>query len=533
MNYIKFFLISSLFCYTFSSCDDYLDTMPDNRTELDSEEKIKDLLVSAYPNTHYAAIAEFSSDNTDEIAGNYTAYRILQEELYKWKSPTFELQDSPYMLWDNCYKAIAAANAALAAIEDAGNPENLQPEKGEALMCRAYSHFVLTNIFCRAYSPKTSNTDLGVPYMKHVESTVAPIYDRGTVAEDYKMMEQDILEGLPLINDNMYKNSGAIKYHFNKKAALAFAARFYLYYVQNDKSNYDRVINYASQVLTDDPASMLRDWESIGSLTQNDDVQANAFIDASSKANLLIYSTSSLWARYYGPYQVGEKYCHNNTIATSETCKASALWGSYNNLYFGIPSYLNFQKVLMGKIAEYFEMQDPVQQTGEPHVMFPAFTTDELILTRAEAYAMKGLYSKAADDLNCFCHSFAKMDQDVTIDLVNQKYGSYNSETGTGKSYYSTNNASAKKKLNPDFVVESGTQENFIQAILHTRRILTLHEGLRWFDIKRYGIVIYRRTIETNNKITIHDSLTVDDPRRAIQLPSSVINAGLQANPTK
>ena len=86
-------------------------------------------------------------------------------------------------MWNDCYKAIAAANAALDAINTMGNPSSLDPQRGEALLCRAYNHFVLVNIFSKAYSPKTSTTDLGIPYMTHLETTVSPEYTRGTVAE--------------------------------------------------------------------------------------------------------------------------------------------------------------------------------------------------------------------------------------------------------------------------------------------------------------------------------------------------------------
>lgn len=59
-----------------------------------------------------------------------------------------------------------------------------------------------------------------------------------------------------------------------------------------------------------------------------------------------------------------------------------------------------------------------------------------------------------------------------------------------------------------------------------------MHEGLRMQDVKRYGITIYRRSIETNNTINpATDSLTVNDPRVAIQIPQETIVAGLQANP--
>ena len=51
-------------------------------------------------------------------------------------------------------------------------------------------------------------------------------------------------------------------------------------------------------------------------------------------------------------------------------------------------------------------------------------------------------------------------------------------------------------------------------------------------DVKRYGIVVYRRTLNRGNNVTsVTDSLTVDDPRRAIQLPQDVISSGMTANP--
>ena len=62
------------------------------------------------------------------------------------------------------------------------------------------------------------------------------------------------------------------------------------------------------------------------------------------------------------------------------------------------------------------------------------------------------------------------------------------------------------------------------------RRIVTLHEGLRWPDIKRYGIVIYRRSI-ANNNIVVTDEMPVNDARRAMQIPKSVVLAGMQPNP--
>lgn len=63
--------------------------MPDNRATVDTEEKITSLLVSAYPNSHYALIAEMSSDNTDKNGlSSYTAINKLQEQAALWEDIT-------------------------------------------------------------------------------------------------------------------------------------------------------------------------------------------------------------------------------------------------------------------------------------------------------------------------------------------------------------------------------------------------------------------------------------------------------------
>ena len=71
-------------------------------------------------------------------------------------------------------------------------------------------------------------------------------------------------------------------------------------------------------------------------------------------------------------------------------------------------------------------------------------------------------------------------------------------------------------------------QEPIVQCILHFRRIESVFEGLRWFDIKRYGIEI-KHYIGSSTE----DVLTWDDPRRAIQIPQDVIAVGIEANPIK
>ena len=91
-----------------------------------------------------------------------------------------------------------------------------------------------------------------------------------------------------------------------------------------------------------------------------------------------------------------------------------------------------------------------------------------------------------------------------------------------------------KKHLNPDFTIgaEGSEQECMLQCLLMLRRVETLQTGLRWFDIKRYGIEYPRRTMNASGlPFKKTDFLSKDDPRRAIQIPLKVRQAGLEANP--
>ena len=58
------------------------------------------------------------------------------------------------------------------------------------------------------------------------------------------------------------------------------------------------------------------------------------------------------------------------------------------------------------------------------------------------------------------------------------------------------------------------------------RRVTNMLQGLRFMDLKRYGIE-YEHYIEDEDPLTF----TAGDLRGAIQLPTDVIAAGLQANP--
>ena len=90
--------------------------------------------------------------------------------------------DSESQFWSASYEAIAAANQALEAIEKLGSPASLNPQKGEALIARAYNHFMLVSYWSQRYNPSSAATDLGVPYVTKPETDLVAKYKRNVEA---------------------------------------------------------------------------------------------------------------------------------------------------------------------------------------------------------------------------------------------------------------------------------------------------------------------------------------------------------------
>lgn len=523
-NNINKLFVLFLLSFVVVSCDEFLDELPDNRTEIDNSAKIRKLLVSAYPTTSYGLIAELSSDNIDDYGDQNPYGDRFTEQIVYWEDITETDNDGPASLWGGCYNAIANANQALAGMEDLGNPESLNPERGEALMARAYGHFILVNMFSKHYNTQTSATDLGVPFLEDPETTLNPQYERGNVADVYAKINQDIEAALPLIRDDIYD---VPKYHFNVKAAYAFAARFNLYY-----ENWAKAKEYATVVLGGDASSVLRDWQAQSQVVRSPGPATKAFYEDPS--NLFTQAYSSNGGVHFGAYYSGSRFNHTGSISDRESLNAALPWSTRPRLnqYYRpfVYSGNNLDKTLMMKIPYLFEYTDPVAGIGFRKAIRSPFTYDETLLIRAEANVMLKQYDAALADVNIFTRNFYVPSASVTT--VETDIASINDHYNNEIAYSTEAAPSQKKTLNAMFAIEAGTQENMLHYTLQLRRTLTVHDGLRWFDNKRYGMVIprYVNSPPFSNPV-VADVLTAHDARKAIQLPQDVISAGLTPNP--
>jgi len=470
------------------SCKKYLEQAPDQRTQLNTVEKVAELLVTAYPQADYATFTEAASDNAEDKGVNVGNLDPSNQQPYLWKDVPSRDQGSPTFYWNASYAAIAAANAALDAIAKAPDQAEYMPYKGEALLARAYAHFMLVVLYAKVYEPGGANDSPGIPYVLTPEKVVFQKYSRGTVASTYEQIEKDLQEGLPLIRNSAYR---VPKYHFNQIAAYAFAARFYLF-----KQEYDKVIEYASAAFPGNSfASNIRPWS-----TKYYDASANEmeimFTQASENSNLLLTEAPSSWARNYSFFRYGMGL--NLNVEQSRKNVTGTDFSGRKMYSYGVPNYSYL------KFKELFVRSSPNANIGIPYTMMPQFTADELLLNRAEAYANTGQYDLALADLNSFAST---------------RIRNYNPSTQT----------ITLEKI-ADFYGIADPKEGLIKTTLDFKKSEFIQEGLRWLDIIRLKLPVTHNIKAINNSDT-YVTLPPDDPRRLFQLPDEASLSDVPLNP--
>ncbi len=461
------------------ACDSYLEENPDNRVDLNSTEKAAQLLTNAYTSASYN-FTEWMSDNVSFTTGTI---RLLEHnQSYQWEDVTPDNQDTPTYFWTATYDAVAHANEVLAVIDDLpGDRAHKRAVEAEALLTRAYGHFMLVNLFAKHYNPETAASDPGIPYVEEPEREFIKQYDRHSVKQVYDKIEDDLLDGLRLVNESFYANSG--KYHFTRNAALAFASRFFLF-----KGDLDQCIEYSTQLLGSDPEIFVKDIEGLLLQTANPNEFIQAYASPGDQSNLML-------VRNITNYHVNVGYWPSPNLVT----------GIYNsNPWFvedirtsnEYPIFLRGSNWGLAKYEFLFERSSLTSNVGLNYTIMPVFRGEEVLLNRAEAFALAGDLTSARADLQV---------------LINMRYEGNPQLTGPLlRNYYGSNN---------DLLVT-------IAFILDERRKEFMHEGLRWFDIKRYNIPVNHVT-ETGII-----SLEPDDDRKVLQIPQAAIDVGgLEPNP--
>ena len=535
MRYIYLGLLPLIF----AGCSKFLEHVPDDRTDLKDVEAVKALLVSAYPDGHYMMAGELMSDNADD-KGSYqlSMYPEMQEEAYFWENSTQLVQDAPSHYWTRVYKAISAANHAIEAINNNGNGPEYAPYLGEALMCRAFNHFLLVNFWAKHYDPATAATDLGIPYVTEPEKEALVDYKRNTVKEVYDLIEDDITKGFPLLADNAYD---VPKYHFTRAAASAFIARFYLF--RGEAGDWNKVIQYPTTILGTNFKAQLRDYAGkYVPISSDASAYQQLYGNFGEPAILLLTNASSLWYYSSRAGRYGMSFNVLNEVMT--TSLASTI---RNNRWVGFVGGSDPHLSLM-KFYPYLRVAYPGASSGLPYVLCPILTVEEAVFNRAEANVMVKNFDAAINDINIYLSPRTRnysetanrlgMKQVSEIiptptpekpDSVRVEYSwVYDSEVALSTVVNAYTASLTAIKLEPWYHDQLDNEQMcMLQYITDLRRREFLQEGVRWFDVKRFHIEVTHRVRGEEEPYV----LTKDDPRRAWQIPSAALSYGIEPNP--
>lgn len=487
-RYFKYSTLLTLVLVGISGCDNFLDENPDNRVELNTLEKAAQLLTNAYSGSSYG-FTEWMSDNVGYTVG--TQKLPHHDQAFSWGEFTGISQDTPSYFWTNTYDAIAHANEVLAILDALpGDKSRKNAIRAEALLTRAYGHFMLVNLFAKHYRPSTADTDPGIPYVEVPEKEFIKTYTRNTVEEVYEKIEDDLLDGLALVDDSFYANSG--KYHFKRNAALAFASRFYLF-----KGDINNCLKYSNQLLGADPSVFVKNIPALLAERINTEDYVRLYHSPNDESNLLlIRHVSNFHLPYLGHWPsrnfYGALYENNPYDLTDE--RQDPAWVAGEN---GLSAT---------KFEFLFERSSLTSNVGFNYTISLAFRGEEVLLNRAECRIAQNDVLGALSDILILSRRRYRPSQSLNLNNVVPE-GLRNFL----RALYGSNN----------------DQANAFRLLMEERRKELMHEGLRWFDIKRFEIEVVHTFPDGRSII-----LTANDNRKVLQIPQAAIDVGgLEPNP--
>lgn len=465
------------------SCDRFLEENPDNRVELDTPDKAAQLLTNAYSNAAYT-FTEWMSDNVSYTFG--TTKLPEHDQAYTWSEFTGIDQDTPSQFWTSTYDAVAHSNEVLAVIDAMpGDRAYKKAIKGEALLTRAYGHFMLVNLFAKHYDPETADSDPGIPYVEEPETQFIKTYERQSVEEVYDKIEEDLLEGLELVDESYYANSG--KYHFTRNAALAFASRFYLF-----KGDLDQCIEYSNELLGSNPSIYVKNIPALLQERINTEDYIRLYHSPNDDSNLLMMrQISNFHLPYLGHWPTRPLYSQlfeSNPYGLVDERQDPA-WVAGEN---GIAAT---------KYEFLFERTSLTSNVGYNYTIFLAFRGEEVLLNRAECYIRQNNVTAGLNDLLLLASRRYRDIPAITAAQLTQGLREY---FGSGND-----------------------QLNAFVYLLEERQKEFIHEGMRWFDIRRFQLPV-THVLQDGTTITLDQ----EDNRKVLQIPQAAIDVGgLEPNP--
>lgn len=275
--------------------------------------------------------------------------------------------------WATYYHSILICNVVLDATGDmAGSEKETSMLKAESHALRAWSYFMLVNLYGEPYDEASASNSLGVP-LNNVVGMEDRHFMRESVDVIYEQIESDLTKAIEYF---CTYGSGKSIFRWNLPATYLLASRVSLY-----KKDYDKVIEYANKVIATNP--QLYD---LSTMSSND-----YFINSKNPEILFTYG---------------------NYLISYYAVLAKCNFPASNDLIASLGSNDYRMTAFLKKRSSYYTANKS-NESGSTGVYGFALRTAEAYLNRAEAYAEKGETDKAMADLKSLRMNRLKVYKDL------------------------------------------------------------------------------------------------------------------------
>ncbi|WP_405295151.1 RagB/SusD family nutrient uptake outer membrane protein [Algibacter sp. Ld11] len=275
-QFLKYTLIVLLVtCY---NCSDFLEQEPGSQTSITEQLTTTDGIITAlngaYGNLEANVRGERYATYADMLSGNITftptetgnnvgliTPPINTENVYNFTDLAEESNLESF--YDDSYDIINQANLILEytdALTDSSNDVKAQI-KAEALTLRAYSHFLLSQVYAQNYGYTADASHLGIVYNTTTLTNGITYPSRKTLAETYTLIIDDLIAAISNYSNTLLLEGPTYSY-FNKVSTKALLARVYI-----SKYDWQNAYDLANEVILNSGISLtpsedyIAEWE--------------------------------------------------------------------------------------------------------------------------------------------------------------------------------------------------------------------------------------------------------------------------------
>ncbi len=398
MKYLKYITIIIL-TFSLQSCSDFLEQEPGTQTSIDELLKNKEGVLIALKGLYrdieanvrgerFAVYSDLQGGNikfTPASSGNSTGQitsGVNIREVYSFEDTA---ETSNFVsFYTGSYSIINQANLLLEytpKLTDATDAEKKQII-AEALTIRAYTHFLLSQVYCQNYSYTSDASHFGIVYNKESIKAGLKYPKRETLAATYSLIIDDLKSAVDNYSDNA-SMAGPTYSYFNRNNTKALLARVYFY-----KRDWTNAYETANDVITNSGFQLMSSENYIAQWAQPDLPVSEALLEFSIPKDAENAATSSM-ASYFG--------YNANTYAKYVASDDLVNLYENNDIRKQLFLTVNLQTLVNGLLTP-----RPYNFTRkfQDNAGYVAFRLSEMYLIRAEAALENNQAAIAMQDIN-------------------------------------------------------------------------------------------------------------------------------------